>query len=46
MIRIPKLTARQVLIVLHDLLATMAAIVVTFLMRFEGAGPYRTAARP
>ena len=35
MIRIPKLTARQVLIVLHDLLATMAAIVVTFLMRFE-----------
>ena len=37
MIRIPKLTARQFLIVLHDLLATMAAIVVTFLMRFEGA---------
>ena len=37
MIRIPKLTARQVLIVLHDLLATIAAIVVTFLMRFEGA---------
>ena len=37
MIRIPQLTTRQVLIVLHDLLATMAAIVVTFLMRFEGA---------
>jgi FlaA1/EpsC-like NDP-sugar epimerase len=37
MIRIPKLTSRQVLIVLHDLLATMAAIFVTFLMRFEGA---------
>src|SRR5215472_14221197 len=37
MIRIPKLTSRQVLIVLHDLFATMAAIVVTFLMRFEGA---------
>jgi FlaA1/EpsC-like NDP-sugar epimerase len=37
MIRIPKLTTRQVLIVLHDLLATMAAIVVTFLMRFEDA---------
>ena len=37
MIRIPRLTSRQVLIVLHDLLATMAAIVVTFLMRFEGA---------
>src|SRR5215475_7945924 len=36
MIRIPKLTSRQVLIVLHDLLATVAAIVVTFLMRFEG----------
>jgi FlaA1/EpsC-like NDP-sugar epimerase len=36
MIRIPKLTTRQILIVLHDLLATMAAIVVTFLMRFEG----------
>ena len=36
MIRIPKLTSRQVLIVLHDLLATIAAIVVTFLMRFEG----------
>jgi FlaA1/EpsC-like NDP-sugar epimerase len=32
-----KLTSRQVLIVLHDLLATAAAIVVTFLMRFEGA---------
>jgi O-antigen biosynthesis protein WbqV len=36
MIRIPKLTTRQILIVLHDLLATMTAIVVTFLMRFEG----------
>jgi FlaA1/EpsC-like NDP-sugar epimerase len=32
-----KLTSRQVLIVLHDLLATTAAIVVTFFMRFEGA---------
>jgi FlaA1/EpsC-like NDP-sugar epimerase len=32
-----KLTSRQVLIVLHDLLATAAAIVVTFFMRFEGA---------
>ena len=37
MMRIPKLTSRQVLIVLHDLLATMAAVVVTFLMRFEGS---------
>src|SRR5262245_34200074 len=36
MIRVPKLTSRQILIVLHDLLATAAAIVVTFLMRFEG----------
>jgi len=31
-----KLTTRQVLIVLHDLLATAAAIVATFFMRFEG----------
>jgi FlaA1/EpsC-like NDP-sugar epimerase len=37
MIRAPKLTTRQILIVLHDLLATAAAIVVTFLMRFEDA---------
>jgi FlaA1/EpsC-like NDP-sugar epimerase len=33
---LPKLTPRQVLIVLHDLLATVAAIVLTFFMRFEG----------
>ncbi|MFZ1952152.1 MAG: nucleoside-diphosphate sugar epimerase/dehydratase [Pseudolabrys sp.] len=32
------MTRRQVLILLHDLLATTAAIVVTFFMRFEGAG--------
>lgn len=37
MMRIQKLTSRQVLIVLHDLLATMAAVVVTFLLRFEGS---------
>ncbi|MGA7185654.1 MAG: nucleoside-diphosphate sugar epimerase/dehydratase [Pseudolabrys sp.] len=37
MMRIQKLTSRQVLIVLHDLLATMAAVVVTFLIRFEGS---------
>jgi FlaA1/EpsC-like NDP-sugar epimerase len=37
MIRLPKLTPRQILIVLHDLLATVAAIIVTFLMRFEDA---------
>ena len=30
-----KLTPRQILIVLHDLLATVAAIVLTFYMRFE-----------
>ena len=33
MIRLPKLTQRQILIVLHDLLATVAAIVLTFFMR-------------
>ena len=35
MIRLPKLTPRQTLIVLHDLIATAAAIVLTFVMRFE-----------
>ena len=35
MIRLPKLTPRQVLIVLHDLVATAAAIVLTFYVRFE-----------
>jgi len=34
---LPKLTPRQVLIVLHDLVATAAAIVLTFFVRFEGA---------
>jgi FlaA1/EpsC-like NDP-sugar epimerase len=37
MMRSLRLTPRQILIVLHDLLATAAAIVVTFFMRFEGA---------
>jgi O-antigen biosynthesis protein WbqV len=37
MITSPKLTPRQILIVSHDLLATVAAIVVTFVMRFEDA---------
>jgi FlaA1/EpsC-like NDP-sugar epimerase len=37
MIKAPKLTSRQILIVIHDLVATAAAIVVTFLMRFEDA---------
>ncbi len=32
----PKLTPRQILIVLHDLVATAAAIVLTFFVRFEG----------
>jgi O-antigen biosynthesis protein WbqV len=40
MIRLPKLTSRQVLIVLHDLLATIAAIVLTFFMRFEDRALY------
>ncbi|MGH6725655.1 MAG: SDR family NAD(P)-dependent oxidoreductase, partial [Pseudolabrys sp.] len=35
MIRLQKLTPRQVLIVLHDLVATAAAIVLTFFLRFE-----------
>jgi len=35
-IRLPKLTPRQILIVLHDLVATVAAIVFTFLVRFDG----------
>jgi FlaA1/EpsC-like NDP-sugar epimerase len=34
--RLPKLTPRQVLIVLHDLLAAVAAVLLTFFMRFEG----------
>jgi O-antigen biosynthesis protein WbqV len=38
--RLPTLTSRQLLIVLHDLLATVAAIVVTFYMRFEDARLY------
>ena len=35
MTSLPKLTLRQVLIVLHDLVATAAAIVLTFFVRFE-----------
>src|SRR5476651_2221175 len=35
MISLPKLTSRQILIVLYDLVATVAAIVLTFFMRFE-----------
>ena len=33
--KIARLTSRQILIVLHDLLATAAAIVATFFLRFE-----------
>jgi FlaA1/EpsC-like NDP-sugar epimerase len=36
MMRFLRLTPRQVLIVLHDLAATAAAILLTFYMRFEG----------
>ncbi len=36
MTRLPQLTPRQVLIVLHDVIATAAAIVLTFFVRFEG----------
>ncbi len=35
MIRLPRLTSRQMLIVLHDLTVVAAAVVVTFYMRFE-----------
>ncbi len=37
MIRPFKLTPRQILIVLHDVLATAAAVVATFFVRFEGS---------
>jgi O-antigen biosynthesis protein WbqV len=36
MIRLPHLTTRQMLIVLHDLVASACALFVTFVMRFEG----------
>jgi O-antigen biosynthesis protein WbqV len=38
MIRLPTLTPRQLLIVAHDLLATAAAILATFYVRFEAPG--------
>ncbi|MFN3657343.1 MAG: SDR family NAD(P)-dependent oxidoreductase [Pseudolabrys sp.] len=38
MIRLQRLSPRQMLIVLHDVVATAAAILLTFLMRFEGSG--------
>ncbi len=40
MTRSRRLTPRQMLIVLHDLVATAAAIVLTFVIRFEGRGLY------
>ena len=36
--RLPALTRRQLLILTHDLLATAAALVVSFFLRFEAAG--------
>src|SRR5262245_46077546 len=37
MMELPRLTSRQWLIVLHDLLVTAAAVVATFLVRFDDA---------
>jgi FlaA1/EpsC-like NDP-sugar epimerase len=37
-IRIPRLTPRQILIVVHDLVATAAAIIASFYIRFEADG--------
>jgi FlaA1/EpsC-like NDP-sugar epimerase len=36
MVRLPRLTGRQILIVVHDLVVTAAALVGTFFVRFEG----------
>ena len=38
MTRLKSITPRQFMIVLHDLIATAVAIVLTFLVRFEGSG--------
>src|SRR3954464_7107637 len=38
MIRLPRLTPRQMLIVAHDLVATAAAILASFYVRFEEKG--------
>jgi FlaA1/EpsC-like NDP-sugar epimerase len=37
-IRVPRLTPRQILIVVHDLVATAAAILASFYIRFEAPG--------
>ena len=34
--RLPNMTLRNVLIAVHDALATMLAVLVTFYLRFEG----------
>src|SRR5947209_20257322 len=36
--RLPKLNSRQILVVVHDLVATAAAIVASFYLRFETPG--------
>jgi FlaA1/EpsC-like NDP-sugar epimerase len=38
MFRLPKFTSRKALIIVHDLLATAAAILATFYIRFEDSG--------
>src|SRR6516225_7641859 len=38
MLRLPKFTPRMMLILAHDLLAAVAAVVAAFYIRFEGAG--------
>jgi O-antigen biosynthesis protein WbqV len=37
MLRLPRLNSRQVLVVVHDLVATAAALAGTFIVRFDGA---------
>src|SRR3984957_19101156 len=37
-VRVPRLTPRQILIVVHDLVATAAAIIASFYIRFETPG--------
>src|SRR5215471_3164149 len=37
-VRIPRLTTRQILIVVHDIVATAAAVIASFYIRFETSG--------
>ncbi|MBR2657630.1 MAG: hypothetical protein IKD58_14290, partial [Loktanella sp.] len=37
-IRFPRLTWRNLLIIIHDVLATIFAVVASFYLRFEGSG--------